>query len=52
MTVMSEAADEMIRQVGFGVCFSFVHGYSRRQGNGGGRVEVHTVSGQIRLRAS
>jgi peptidoglycan/xylan/chitin deacetylase (PgdA/CDA1 family) len=44
--VMSEAADEMIRQVGFGVCFSFVHGYSRRQGNGGGRVpRIHAAYG-------
>jgi hypothetical protein len=28
------------------------HSLRARMGNGGGRVEVHTVSGEIRVRAS
>ena len=44
--VMSEAADEMIGDVGFGVCFSFVHGYSPRQGDGRRRLpRIHAVYG-------
>jgi hypothetical protein len=28
------------------------HSLRARMGNGGGRVEVHTISGEIRVRAS
>jgi peptidoglycan/xylan/chitin deacetylase (PgdA/CDA1 family) len=44
--VMSEAADEMIGRAGFGVCFSFVHGYSPRHGAGLRRLpRIHAVYG-------
>jgi peptidoglycan/xylan/chitin deacetylase (PgdA/CDA1 family) len=44
--VMSEAADQMIREVGFGVCFSFVHGYSPREAAGRRRLpRIHAVYG-------
>jgi peptidoglycan/xylan/chitin deacetylase (PgdA/CDA1 family) len=44
--VMSDAADEMIGQSGFAVCFSFVHGYSPRDGAGRRRLpRIHAVYG-------
>jgi peptidoglycan/xylan/chitin deacetylase (PgdA/CDA1 family) len=44
--VMSEKADEMIAASGFGVCFSFVHGYSPRGGDTRRRLpRIHAVNG-------